>query len=101
MSRAHLPNRRPGESFNVLHNGAQFIVTIGQYEDGKPGEVFVSATGNAGKGSDIEALARDAAILMSLGIQYGVPLATMRAAVTRGESGEPATLVGAVLDAVA
>lgn len=112
MTRAHLPNRRPGQSFEIEHYdplaapagqggmALRFHVSIGAYEDGTPGEVFVTALGKAGRGSMLEALARDAAILISLGMQYGVSISLMRGAVSRDEQNRPQTLVGAVLDAM-
>ena len=98
--RAHLPNRRPARSYEVDHQGHRFHVTLGLYEDGGLGEVFISALGNAGKGSATEALARDASILISLALQCGVPADVMRRAITRENDDAPATLVGAVLDSI-
>lgn len=111
MTRAHLPNRRPGGTFKIAHfdplagpvgqgQSIRYFVTIGEYEDGKPGEVFITPANNPGKGSMLEAIARDAAILISLSLQYGVPIETMRKAVTRDEQNQPQTFVGAVLDAM-
>ena len=100
MTRAHLPNRRPASSFEVEHEGRRFRVALGLYEDLKPGEVFISALGKTGKGSMTEALARDAAILASLALQFGVPTDLMRRAITRDDHEKPATLIGAVLDAM-
>ena len=99
MTRASLSGRRSHVSFEVFHAEQHFHVSVGLYEDRGLGEVFITPLGNAGKGSAIEALARDAAILISLGKQYGVPLETMQRAITRNEDGAPMTLVGAVLDA--
>jgi hypothetical protein len=100
MSRANLPQRRPATCFIVPHEAHEFHVTLGHYEDGGVGEVFIVPLDAAGKGSAIEGLARDAAILISLGLQHFVPLAVMRGAVTRDDQGRPATLIGAVVDAM-
>jgi hypothetical protein len=78
----------------------RYKLTVGEYEDGKPGEVFVNVLGNAGKGSMLEALARDAGVLISLALQYGAPLETQRRAITRDAQNRPLTFVGAVLDAM-
>ena len=44
---------------------------IGFYADGTPGEVFI----DSGKtGGDVEAVARDAAVTLRLGLQHGVPI---------------------------
>jgi len=50
----------------------------------------------------VEAVARDAAVTLSLGLQHGVPIESIRHAVTRnGASGAPASIIVAVVDAVA
>ncbi len=109
MSRAHLPNRRPATAFEIEHfdplagprgMAVKLHVTLGCYEDGKPGEVFITVCGGTGRGSMMEALAREIGILISLGIQHGIPIETMRRAVMRDEKNQPQTLAGAVLDAM-
>ena len=106
MTRAPLFNRRSAQSFEIEHFDQlggiviRMHVAIGEYKDGAPGEVFVHLLGNAGKGSSLEALARDAAILISLATQFGCPLETQRRAITRDEHNRPLTLIGAVLDAM-
>lgn len=109
MTRVPLFPRRAAHSFEVEHfdplatpggMALRFHITVGEYKDGKPGEVFVTALGKAGRGSMLEALARDAAILISIAIQYGAPIETMRRAITRDEQNRPMTFVGAVLDAM-
>ena len=108
MTRIPLVNRRSAASFEVEHfdplSGAstplRYHVAVGQFKDGSAGEVFITPQGSSGKGSMLEAIARDAAILMSLALQYGAPIETMRRAMTRDEQERPQTFVGAVLDAV-
>ena len=97
MTRNTLPSRRRQETFDLDHNGQCYSVSIGLHDGGQLGEVFVQAHKRA---SDIEAAARDAAILVSLAIQHGVPLAQLRDATTRDGQGEPASVIGAVLDAI-
>jgi ribonucleoside-diphosphate reductase alpha chain len=46
----------------------------------------------------MSALARDAAITVSIGLQHGVTVDAIRSAVTRESNGMAAGLVGAVLD---
>jgi hypothetical protein len=84
----------------VLQWGRQnteFAVTIGFYPDGAPGEVFISG---AKAGSDVDAAIRDNAILISLGLQHGVPLKVMQGAMTRERNGEASTVAGRVVDMV-
>ena len=72
-----------------------FAVTIGYYPDDGPGEVFISG---AKAGSGVDALTRDSAVLISLGLQYGVPLGVMQGALTRERNGMPSTIAGKVVD---
>jgi hypothetical protein len=52
-------------------------------------------------GSPIEAIARDAAVTVSIALQFGAPLETICNALTKDHDGAPATLLGAALDALA
>jgi hypothetical protein len=57
---------------------------------------------NVGKvGSGIEALGHDAAILVSLLLQYGCPIDVIRAALTRNPDRTAAGPIGVLLDAIA
>ncbi|MGH6841381.1 MAG: hypothetical protein ACREDV_04710 [Methylocella sp.] len=49
----------------------------------------------------IEALARAAAVTVSIGLQFGADLETIRSALTKDQDGGPATLLGAAFEAVA
>lgn len=97
MTREVLPNRRHGETFELTHGGQNsvFVITLGRYPDGAIGEVFISGSKS---GTAFEAVARDGAILTSLCLQFGVPLETMKHAVTREPDGAASTVVGAVID---
>jgi hypothetical protein len=98
VDRRTLPIRRSSYRFPVRHGETECLVTVGLYDDGRPGEVFAHVQGKFGKGSDFEAMTRDAAILISLAMQHGVPLDVMRHAITRDDKGAASTLIGAVLD---
>ena len=90
-----LPQRRRAETFDLRFWNQPFTVTVGFYADGTPGEVFI----DGGKtGQDIQSTARDAAVVLSLALQHGTPIETIRHAVTRGASKEPASILGAVVD---
>lgn len=99
-SRNPLPQRRLSETFELRHGGKNilFAVTLSRYPDGKIGEVFISG---AKAGSEIEAVARDGAVLLSIALQYNVPLKTIKHAITREQDGTPSTIVGAVIDKLA
>ncbi len=41
MSRERLPDRRQSETVDLWHGGKRFHLTVGEYNDGRPGEVFI------------------------------------------------------------
>lgn len=94
-TRRALPQRRLAENFDIEHNGHRAVVTVGRYDDRTIGEVFISGHK---VGSELEATARDGAVLLSILLQYGVPLSVLRHAITRNGDGTASTLVGAVVD---
>ena len=49
----------------------KFILHIGEYDDGKVGEIFIDTNK---EGELVKALMNNFAIAISLGLQYGVPL---------------------------
>lgn len=71
--------------------------TIGYDDDLVPFEVFLDTP----KTAPMSELARDTALLISLALQYGIPVEVMRAGVGRSEDGRPHTLAGEALDALA
>lgn len=90
-----LPQRRAAETFDLRFRNQRFTVTVGFYADGTPGEVFI----DGGKtGQDIQSTARDAAVVLSLALQHGTPIETIRHAITRSGSGEAASILGAIVD---
>src|SRR5512132_238364 len=96
MTRRILPQRRRAETFTVAHWNQPFVVTVGFFDDGTPGEVFVDSK----TGGDVEAIARDAAVLLSLALQHGVLVEAIKHAVTRDSNGAPSSILGAVVDRI-
>jgi len=95
--RRPLPARRNCQTFELPYGGLNrsHFVTVGYYDDGKMGEVFISG----GKsGEMVEAIARDGAVLLSIALQYGADLEAIRHAITRDSMGQPSSIVGAVVD---
>jgi len=92
-----LPQRRAAETFDMRFWNQPFTVTVGFYPDGTPGEVFINGCKT---GNDIESLARDAGVLLSLALQHGVSSDSIRRAITRGTSEEPTSILGAIVDAL-
>jgi len=75
----------------------EFTVTVGYYDDGRVGEVFIDG---AKPGSTMADVTRDGAVLISLALQHGVPLFTMKHAVSRDRANNAATIIGAVIDRI-
>ena len=98
MTRMRLPDRRFAETVALEHGGARFMVTIGFYPDGRPGEVF---THGARSGSNLDALLADACVVVSRLIQHGAEPRDLAASMGRLGSTEPASVIGAVVDLVA
>lgn len=96
MTRIPLPNRRMHETVRFEHWGLRYIVGLGRARpQDKISEVFI----NCGKaGTQAETLARDSAILLSLALQHGVPLAEIGHALTRNVDGTPSGPIGALVD---
>jgi len=72
--RRSLPDTRTSVTHKFSVGGAKGYFTVGQFEDGTPGEVFVQM---AKAGSTINGLMDTVGTLMSLCLQYGVPLETL------------------------
>lgn len=96
MNRRTLAPRRPTASITVRWLGQRFAVSFGRFPDGKPAEVFIAGAKPA---NDMQALASDAALLLSLALQYGAPLEVISNAVGREEGGTPQSIIGIVADA--
>jgi hypothetical protein len=95
--RDRLPNRRGALSTSFERDGAHFQMTAGFYPDGRAGEVFVNADR---ANSLLDFLMSDAAILVSLALQYGAPLDEIRHALKRDVRGTAASPIGAALDLI-
>jgi hypothetical protein len=96
-ARKTLPQRRYAETLELRHGKRHmpFVVTVGYYNDGVIGEIFVNG---AKSGSEDEANARDAFVAISISLQHGVPLEAFAHAMLRNADGSPSTIVGAVVD---
>jgi hypothetical protein len=98
MVRRTLPQRRASQTFDLQFWNQNFTVTAGFFDDGTVGEVFVDSRKTGG---DVEAIARDAGVLLSLALQHGTPIESIKHAVTRDGSGAPTSILGAIIDAIA
>lgn len=96
--RKRLPQRRAHQLIDFDHDGHRYTAGVGYFDDGRLAEVFINVPGRAG--STIEAVARDAATVASIALQYGAPAETLRRALTRNTDGSAGGPLGAVLDLV-
>jgi ribonucleoside-diphosphate reductase alpha chain len=71
--RERLNRRRRSTTFSFRVADCEGYVTVGEYEDGRPGEVFIKV---AKQGSTLAGIMDAFSISVSLGLQHGVPLAT-------------------------
>ena len=101
--RRQMANRRPAVTFKLDHrmpSGAEhtFNVTVGLYDPKSPdiGEVFINTAGKAG--SETDTMVSDAAVAISLALQYGCPIEVLRSAMKRNPDGSPMGLASHVLD---
>ena len=71
--RERLPRQRKSKTFAFRVADCEGYVTVGEYEDGRPGEVFIKVSK---QGSTLAGIMDAFSISISLGLQHGVPLAT-------------------------
>jgi ribonucleoside-diphosphate reductase alpha chain len=72
--RRKLPDTRESITHKFSVGGSEGYITIGKYDDGSPGEVFIQMSK---AGSTINGLMDCIGTLVSLCLQYGVPLDTL------------------------
>jgi ribonucleoside-diphosphate reductase alpha chain len=73
-ARRKLPDERHALTHKFSIAGHEGYITVGMYEDGKPGEIFLVM---AKEGSTISGLMDAFATSISMSLQYGVPLETL------------------------
>ena len=71
--REKLPRKRLSSTFQFRVADCKGFVTVGEYGDGRPGEVFINVSK---QGSTLAGIMDAFSISISLGLQHGVPLAT-------------------------
>ncbi|HSX18348.1 MAG TPA: vitamin B12-dependent ribonucleotide reductase [Candidatus Saccharimonadales bacterium] len=69
--REELPRVRNSKTFKFTLAGTRGYFTVGEYDDGRPGELFVSISK---QGSTLRGVMDAFAVSVSHGLQYGVPL---------------------------
>jgi len=71
--RERLPKKRKGATSKFRVADCEGYVTVGEYEDGRPGEIFIKVSK---QGSTLAGMMDAFALSISYGLQYGVPLRT-------------------------
>jgi len=71
--RERLPRKRRSMTFKFRVADCEGYVTVGEYDDGRPGEVFMQVSK---QGSTLAGIMDAFAVAVSLGLQHGVPLGT-------------------------
>src|SRR6059058_4598588 len=69
--REKMPYERASVTHKFSVSGHEGYITVGKYDDGRPGEVFIKM---AKEGSTLSGVMDGLALTISLGLQYGVPL---------------------------
>lgn len=72
--RRKLPDERRSITHKFSIAGHEGYITVGMYDDGRPGEIFLTMSK---EGSTISGLMDTIATMTSLALQYGVPLETL------------------------
>jgi ribonucleoside-diphosphate reductase alpha chain len=71
--RERLPRKRRSSTFKFRVADCEGYVTVGEYEDGRPAEMFLKV---AKQGSTLAGIMDAFALSISIALQHGVPLAT-------------------------
>jgi ribonucleoside-diphosphate reductase alpha chain len=69
--RERLPRSRSSKTFEFRVADCKGFVTVGEYDDGRPGEIFIRVSK---QGSTLAGIMDGFAMAVSYGLQYGVPL---------------------------
>jgi hypothetical protein len=95
--RERLPNRRASYSFAFELGGLHYTCTYSCFGDGRLAEVFLQ---NHKPSSQSDVNAREAAVAVSLALQYGAPAAVIQAALLRNPDGSASSPVGHAIDRI-
>jgi hypothetical protein len=97
-TRRKLPSRRPSETFGFQCGPHSYTATVSYFPGTKQlAEIFLS---NGRAGSDVDAAAKDSAIIASLALQHHVPLDVLRRALLRDPRGVASSPLGCALDVI-
>jgi hypothetical protein len=97
FQRRELPSRRGGENFEFTLDGQRFFASVryASVTDLQPREVFLNSEK---PDSAVDLAARDAAVLVSIALQYGVELGELKRSLSRNLDGSAGSPIAALLD---
>jgi hypothetical protein len=95
---AQLPNRRRSETFSFECAGLRYTATTSWFHDGRLAELFLN-NHNSDLAANVNA--RDSAITLSLALQNGTDVETIRTALCRDSHGGASGPLGPALDRLA
>lgn len=95
--RNRLPNRRQSTTLDVWHQNERYHVSFSKDDFNRVKEFFVHGPKS---GSDLDSIAYDIGAIASVCMQWGAPLGELRNTLSRLPSGDAASFVGSILDAL-
>ena len=95
--RRRLENRRASQHFSFACNGLAYTASVSFFPDGTLAEIFIS---NSKAGSHSDAASKDAAVVCSIALQFGVPLQTIKHALLKDAAGNPSSPLGCALEQI-
>ena len=96
--RRKLPWRRPLTTTDLEDSGGRYSVSVGYYETGEVGEVFVHSDLQSGSDKEISLYAMG--VQLSLLLQYGIAPENLRHSLPQNDDGTPACLEGRILEII-
>ncbi|HBY86919.1 MAG TPA: hypothetical protein DEO86_13715 [Colwellia sp.] len=94
--RTELDNKRPCYKETIRdHNGTPYQLTV-SFSDGKIKEAWMDGGGKAG--TERPDILTEVGRLVSVALQYGIPLEEIRQCATYRSNATPCTVVGVMLD---
>lgn len=104
MPRMQLSGRRQNETRKVVFQNRPYFICVGYDEDGQPREVFADGSK---EGSGMQAIMRDACVLVSIALQHGIEpaelahsLGTIPAFTDGNETETHASIIGVIVAAL-
>jgi hypothetical protein len=98
-ARRCLPHRRSSSTFDFQCGPHRYTATVSYFPDtDQLAEIFL---GNGRAGSDVDAAAKDSAVVASLALQHGVHVDVLRRALLRDSHGVASSPLGVALDLIA